>query len=40
MSFNLRKKTRLSYYEPEEPSFDEYICKYSFICKIIEIERF
>ncbi|XP_047039634.1 histone-lysine N-methyltransferase PRDM7-like [Helicoverpa zea] len=25
MSFNLRKKTRVSYYEPEEPSFDEYV---------------
>lgn len=28
MSFNLRKRTHVSYYEPEEPSFDKYICKY------------
>ncbi|KAJ8706469.1 hypothetical protein PYW07_012547 [Mythimna separata] len=26
MSFNLRKRSRLSYYEPKEPSFDEYLC--------------
>lgn len=25
--FNLRKKPRISYYEPDEPNLDEYICK-------------
>ncbi|XP_050556613.1 histone-lysine N-methyltransferase PRDM7-like [Spodoptera frugiperda] len=25
MPFNLRKRTPLSYYEPDEPKFDEYL---------------
>lgn len=26
--FNLRKRPHVDYYEPAQPSLDEYICKY------------